>query len=199
MLMNTKSQSPAVRVSIYSICVNLGLTLLKLVAGIFAHSGAMISDAVHSVSDVFSTFIVLLGIHLSNRAPDSEHRYGHERMESLAAVLLALLLAVTGIGIGYSGIMKIVTKDSSGLEVPGIAALLAAIVSIVVKEIMFHITKKTARQVRSDALMADAWHHRSDALSSIGSLIGIGGAMLGFPVLDPLASVVICIFILKAV
>lgn len=188
----------AMRVSVISVIVNLVLSAFKLLAGIFANSGAMISDAVHSASDVFSTFIVMIGVTISGKKADKEHPYGHERMECVAAVVLAVILFATGLGIGWSGIQKIFFMNSDSLEVPGMLALIAALVSIVTKEWMYWFTKFTADKIRSDALRADAWHHRSDALSSIGALIGIGGARLGFPVLDPIASVVICLFILKA-
>lgn len=188
----------AMRVSVISIVVNLLLSVFKLFAGIFARSGAMISDAVHSASDVFSTFIVMAGIKMSGKMDDDDHPYGHERMESVAAVILAVVLVAVGAGIGYQGIQKIIALKTESLAVPGGLALVAAVVSIGVKEWMFWFTRAAARAEKSDALMADAWHHRSDALSSVGSLVGIGGAMLGFPVLDPLASVVICVFIIKA-
>ncbi len=188
----------AMRVSVVSAGVNLLLSAFKLFAGIFARSGAMISDAVHSASDVFSTFIVMAGIKMSGKLDDDDHPYGHERMESVAAIILSVVLVAVGLGIGYQGVQKIISFKTETLEIPGALALAAAAVSIIVKEWMFWYTRAAAKSEKSDALMADAWHHRSDALSSVGSLIGIGGAMLGFPVLDPLASVVICVFILKA-
>ena len=163
---------------------NVILTAFKLLAGIIGHSGAMISDAVHSLSDVFATFIAFLGVKLSKKSADSEHPYGHDRLECVASMVLAAILLATGIGIGMSGVKTII-------------AGVAAIVSILTKEGMFWYTRHYAKILDSAAFMADAWHHRSDAFSSVGSLIGIGGAMFGFPVLDPLASVVICIFILK--
>ncbi len=186
------------KVSVVSIIINLALSLLKLLAGIIARSGAMISDAVHSASDVLSTFVVIAGVKLANKKPDEEHPYGHERMECVAAVVLAVVLAGTGIGIGISGVKKIISSGSEELAVPGVLALVAAAVSIVVKEVMYQYTKRAAKKIDSGALMADAWHHRSDALSSIGSLVGVLGARLGIPVLDPLASVIICVFIEKA-
>ena len=198
---NTKTENDtaiAMRVSVVSIVINLLLSLLKLLAGIFAKSGAMISDAVHSASDVFSTFVVIAGVKMAEKQPDEEHPYGHERMECVASVILAVVLAATGLGIGYKGIAKIASESSEELAVPGVLALVAAIVSIVVKELMFHYTKHAAKKINSGALMADAWHHRSDALSSIGSFAGILGARLGMPVADPIASVIICVFIEKA-
>lgn len=188
----------AMQVSINSIIVNLILAIGKLAAGILANSAAMVSDAIHSASDVFSTFIVMAGVKISNKESDAEHQYGHERLECVAAIILAIVLALTGIGIGYAGLEKIIYADPSDLKVPGTLALVAAVISIIVKEGMFWYTKKAAVKINSGALMADAWHHRSDALSSIGSFIGILGARLGYPILDPLASVIICIMIVYA-
>lgn len=186
------------QVSVSSLVVNLVLSVIKAAAGVAAHSGAMISDAVHSASDVFSTFIVLFGYNASRKKSDAEHPYGHERMECVAAVILALVLFLVGLEIGIGGVHKIIAGAEGNLDAPGAAALWAAVASILVKEGMFWYTRWGAKKVRSDALMADAWHHRSDALSSVGSFVGIFGARLGFPVLDPLASLVICLFILKA-
>lgn len=188
----------ALRVSRNTIYGNLLLTLFKLAAGILAHSGAMLSDAIHSASDVFSTLIVMIGVRISGREADGNHRYGHERMEAVAAILLAVVLAATGVLIGYAGVSSVLAASYDSLRIPGVLALIAAIVSIVTKEGMFWYTKRAAENIHSAALMADAWHHRSDALSSIGSLVGIAGARLGFPILDPIASLVICLFILKA-
>lgn len=188
----------AMHVSMISIVWNVILSAFKLIAGVLGHSGAMISDAVHSASDVFSTIIVMLGIHIASRKSDNNHQYGHERLECVAAILLAVVLFATGTGIGISGINKIVAKTAGKAEIPGMIALIAAFVSIAVKEGMFWYTRNAAKKINSSALMADAWHHRSDALSSIGALIGIGGARMGFPILDPIASVIICIFIMKA-
>lgn len=191
------SSRVALRVSLVSIVINTLLSLAKLAAGLLARSGAMVSDAVHSASDVFSTLIVMIGVKLSARDSDREHPYGHERLECVAAIVLAVILLMTGLFIGYEGLRRIV-DESGPLPVPGSIALAAAIVSIAVKEAMFWYTRRYARRLDSSALMADAWHHRSDALSSVGALLGIAGARLGFPVLDPLASVVICVFIGKA-
>ena len=196
---NTKdSADVALRVSAVSIIVNLLLSLLKLLAGLIARSGAMISDAVHSASDVLSTVVVIAGVKMSQKKPDKEHPYGHERMECVASLILSVVLGATGVGIGFSGVEKIASPDKYEIAVPGVLALVAAVISIIVKEVMYHYTKAAAKMINSGALMADAWHHRSDALSSIGSFAGILGARMGFPVLDPLASVIICAFILKA-
>ena len=191
-------EKTAMRVSTVSIVANFVLTVFKLAAGVAAHSGAMISDAIHSASDVFSTIVVMLGIRISRRASDKDHPYGHERLECVAAIVLSTILAATGLGIGASAAKKIVGGDTAALAVPGVLALVAAVVSILVKEGMYQYTRASAKRIDSSALMADAWHHRSDALSSVGALIGIGGARLGYPILDPIASVVICFFIEKA-
>ena len=188
----------AMRVSAVSIIANFALTIFKLSAGILAHSGAIISDAIHSASDVFSTIVVIIGIRISRKESDKNHPYGHERLECVAAIVLATILAFTGLGIGYSALRQIAGGDYANLTVPGRLALVAAAVSILVKEAMYQYTRINARRIDSGALMADAWHHRSDALPSVGALIGIGGARLGFPILDPVASVVICVFIEKA-
>ncbi len=188
----------AMHVSVVTIIGNVVLSAFKLLAGVVANSGAMISDAVHSLSDVLSTFIVIAGVKMSGKESDDKHQYGHERIECVAAILLSVMLAAVGAGIGYGGLSKIFGASGGELAVPGALALAAAVVSIVVKEAMFWYTRAAAKSINSGALMADAWHHRSDALSSVGSFAGILGARLGLPVLDPIASVVICVFIIKA-
>lgn len=197
-LQEKQFEKEAMKVSTVSIVVNVLLSLFKLLAGVIAHSGAMISDAIHSASDVFSTIIVMVGIHLAGRKSDKEHPYGHERMECVAAIVLATVLAVTGLGIGWSAIQSIAKESTGVVVVPGVLALVAAVVSILTKEGMYWYTRFHAKKIDSSALMADAWHHRSDALSSVGSFVGIFGARMGFPMLDPLASVVICLFVVKA-
>ncbi len=192
-----ESKRIAMRISNVSIAVNVLLSALKFIAGILAHSSAMVSDAVHSLSDVLSTFVVMIGIQISSKESDEAHPYGHERFECVASIILATMLAITGAGIGLSGI-KVILGGTSELKAPGILALIAAIISIVVKELMFWYTKAGADKIKSGALKADAWHHRTDALSSVGSLLGIGAARLGFPIFDPLASLVICLFIFAA-
>ena len=194
----SNSANEAIKVSVLSMATNFILAAFKLFAGIFSHSAAMISDAVHSASDVVSTIVVIVGIKISEKEPDEEHPYGHERMECVAALILAAMLAAVGVGIGKTGLESIMSGDYKTKAVPGVVALAAALVSILVKEFMFQLTMRTAKRVNSSALKADAWHHRSDALSSIGALVGIVGAMLGFGVTDVIASLVICLFILKA-
>ena len=191
-------QKVANRVSFITIIGNVALSVFKLLAGILAHSSAMISDAVHSASDVFSTIVVIIGVRLSSRESDKEHPYGHERMECVAAIILAMVLFITGLGIGIEAVKTIAGGNYASLQAPGVLAMVAAVISIVVKEVMFWYTKINAKRIDSGALMADAWHHRSDAFSSVGALIGIGGARLGFPVMDSIASLVIFIFIVKA-
>lgn len=193
-----KNVKTAYRVSFVSIFVNILLSAVKLASGVFAHSSALISDSIHSLSDVFSTVVVMIGVKMSSKADDEDHQYGHERLECIAAIILASVLMATGLGIGLSGINVFTSNELSALKPPGALALFAAGLSIAVKESMYWYTRSAAKKINSDALMADAWHHRSDALSSVGSIIGIGGAMLGFAVLDPLASIVICLFVVKA-
>ena len=193
-----KAKQIAMRVSVVTIICNLLLSFFKLAAGLLGHSGAMISDAVHSASDVFSTIVAILGINISKKKSDQNHQYGHDRLECVAAIVLAVILFLTGVGIGIGGIKNIISGISEDIAVPGAIALAATILSILIKEWMYWYTRKAAKKINSGALMADAWHHRSDALSSIGAFVGILGARMGYPILDPLASVVICLFIGKA-
>ena len=194
----TEFQKTANKVSVITIAGNLILSVVKLLAGIIAHSNAMISDAIHSASNVFSTFVVIIGIKLAAKKPDKEHPYGHERIECVAAIILAVVLFITGLRIGLDALKNIVNGNYNELQVPGILALITAIVSIITKEVMYWYTRYYAKKIDSSALMADAWHHRSDAFSSIGALVGIGGARLGFPIMDSVASLVIFVFIVKA-
>lgn len=195
---NNSDNQVAMKVSTNSIIVNILLSVFKFIAGILSNSSAMISDALHSASDVFSTVIVMIGVYISSKEADDEHQYGHERYECVAGIILSGILFITGVGIGISGIEKIINVNDTSLKVPGIIALAASIISIIVKEGMYWYTRNAAKKINSSALMADAWHHRSDSLSSIGSFIGIFGSRMGIKVLDPLASVVICLFIVKA-
>ena len=195
--MNENMEKIAMKVSIISIIANVVLAAFKLVAGILAHSSAMVSDAIHSASDVFSTFVVMIGIKIASKEPDEEHPYGHERMECVAAIILATILCITGLGIGKNA-LEFITGNSSEVSAPGMLALIAAIVSIIVKEAMFWYTRHYAKMIDSGALMADAWHHRSDALSSIGAFIGIIFARMGYVMMDSIACLVICVFIVKA-
>lgn len=185
------------QVSAVGIFGNVLLVIFKLFAGIIGNSAAMVSDAIHSASDVVATLVAFIGVRASKKEADSKHPYGHERIECVASLILGSILFMTGIGIGIASVKKIILGQSDGIESPKEIALIAAIISIVTKEVMFRYTRAVARKLNSDAFMADAWHHRSDAFSSIGSLIGIGAAMLGFKIMDPIAGLIICIFIFK--
>ena len=196
--MDEGNRQIAMKVSAVSIAVNVALSMGKLAAGIFGQSAAMVSDAVHSLSDVMSTFVVIIGVRLAGKKPDAEHPFGHDRLECVAALILSGLLFATALFIGMSGLDAVLDDTYRARPLPGTIALAAAAASIVTKEWMYWYTRRAAIAIRSDALMADAWHHRSDSLSSIGAFIGIFGARMGFPILDPLASAVIALFIAKA-
>lgn len=191
-------EKEALKVSKITIVINVVLSIIKLMAGIIAHSSAMISDAIHSASDVVSTVIVIIGVKLSNKESDKTHPYGHERFECVASIILSTILIITGVGIGITGFEKIISGEYKNFVIPGVIALIAAVISIIVKEAMYWYTRSVAKKINSGALMADAWHHRSDSLSSIGSFIGILGARFGYLILDSIASIVIAIFIIKA-
>lgn len=195
--MKKSNEQIAMRVARNSIAINVGLAGFKLFAGIFAQSSAMISDAIHSITDLLGTVIAVIGIKLGGKEADKGHPYGHERFESVATLALSILIATVGIGIGWSGVQTILAGDFDEIAIPGTLALVAAVVSIGVKEAVFRYVRAAARKVDSDALMADAWHSRVDGLTSIGSFVGILGARTGFPILDSVATLVICAFILK--
>ncbi len=187
------------KVAIVTIVVNLILAIGKFLAGIFGKSTAMISDAVHSSSDVLSTLIVLVGARIAVKNEDKDHNYGHDKFESIASIMLAMLLFATALGLGYTGIKDIISasKGDDNYVKPTLLALIAAIVSIVVKEGMYWYTIFYAKKLDSQALKADAWHHRSDAFSSIAGFVGILGAMLGVYVLEGIATVLIALLIVK--
>ena len=187
----------ATRISIVTIIMNCSLAILKFLAGIISNSGAMISDAIHTVSDVGTTIIAMVGVTLGNKEEDDSHRYGHERIECIASLLLAFILFITGLEIGIEGIKLLIKNDYDSIATPGLFALIAAIISIIMKEIMFQYTIRGAKKLNSDALKADAWHHRSDSLSSIGALIGIILSRMGYKFCDPIASILIAILICK--
>ena len=186
------------KVSLITIIANILLSLFKMLAGIYSNSSAMISDAIHSASDVFSTIVVMIGIKLSSKKPDKTHPYGHDRIECVAAILLSIILFLTGCGIGIEAGKNFLFAKDTDIKVPGIFALVSAIISIIIKEAMYWYTRHYAKSISSGALMADAWHHRSDAFSSIAALVGILWARLGFHKMDALASLLIFIFIAKA-
>ena len=192
--MEEKRLQIGLKVSMNTIIGNVVLSIVKIICGLIATSAAMIADGIHSMSDVFTTVGVIVGLKLSSKKADKEHPYGHERIESITALFLSIILFLVAIGIGYSGIKNIVTNNYT---TPGILAIAAAILSIVSKEAMYFYTMKYAKKINSTSLEADAWHHRSDSLSSIGALIGIIGARMGYRILDPLVAIVICIIIIK--
>lgn len=179
--------------------VNMILLILKFAAGILGHSAAMVADAVHSLSDFLTDIVVIAFVRLSSKPADKDHDYGHGKYETIATSIIGMALIVVAVMLGWNGIDKIIyVIQGNKLESPGIIALVAAIVSILLKEWVFRITRKVALEVNSQALEANAWHHRSDALSSVGTTIGIGGAvMLGsnWAVLDPIAAVVVSVLI----
>lgn len=188
------------RVTLLGSVVNLFLLVFKFVAGVLGHSAAMIADAVHSLSDFVTDLIVIVFVKISSKPEDADHAYGHGKYETLASCIIGLALIVVGVMMGYNATVKIVDVVRNGTELasPGIIALAAAVLSIVLKEWMFRITRKVAREVDSPAVEANAWHHRSDALSSVGTAIGIGGAVLlgsKWAVLDPIAALVVSVFI----
>lgn len=175
---------------------NVLLSGFKLFAGVFGHSAAMVSDAVHSLSDVFATLIAYIGRRISEKPADKEHPYGHERFECIASIILGAILIATGVRIGVGCAESIINKTYLTAAEPGVIALVAAIVSIVTKEAMFWYTLYQAKRIKSSAFRADAWHHRSDALSSVGALIGIAAARMGYPVMDDVAGLIIAVVIL---
>ena len=176
----------AIKVSVISIILNCLLTLIKFISGVISKSSAMISDSVHSLSDVLSTFVVIIGVKIANKKADISNPYD---------MALNFMLFIIGALIGINGIKNV--TNSSNLVMPGVLALIASIISIISKEAMYQYTIRVSKKINSAALKADAWHHRSDALSSIGSFIGILGSRLGFKIFDPLASVIISLCIIK--
>ncbi|MDU6807546.1 MAG: cation diffusion facilitator family transporter [Clostridium sp.] len=183
-----------VRVSKNTIIGNFILAFIKILIGFIARSTAMLADGMHSLSDVVTTIGVIIGLKLSHKEADKSHPYGHERIESITSLFLSTVLFLVAISIGYSGIIKIINHN---YVTPGFSAIIAAITSIIVKELMYWYTIKYANEINSPSLKADAWHHRSDALSSIGALIGIAGARMGYPFLDPLVAIIIALVIIK--
>jgi cation diffusion facilitator family transporter len=183
-----------IKISKITIIVNIMLSGVKLFAGILGRSGAMVADAIHSLSDVLSTIAVMIGLKLAKKPADQDHPYGHEKMEPIMAKILASILLITALLIGFNGIKSIINGTT---VIPAKIAMYAAILSIITKEWMYRYTVKGARKIESSSLMADAWHHRSDAFSSFGTLVGVIGARMGFPILDPIASLVICVLITK--
>jgi len=194
---NLNNEQIAMGVARNSIIINVLLSAFKLFAGIFGQSAAMVADAIHSITDLIGTVVAIIGIKIAGKEADKEHPYGHERYESVATLILVGIILTVGLGIGWTGIQTIIAWEFHELPRPSILALVAAAISIVVKEGVYWYVRATAKKIDSSALMADAWHSRIDGLSSIGSFIGILGSMLGFPIMDSIAAIVICLFILK--
>ena len=189
------------KITLVGSAANVVLTAFKFVAGIVGHSAAMTADAVHSLSDLLTDAVVLLFVHISGKPEDRSHDYGHGKFETLATTLIGLALAVVAVGIGWKGGTALwLWLHGASLPAPGMLALWAALVSVVLKEVVYQYTVRRGRALKSQALEANAWHHRSDAMSSLGTLAGIGGAILlgdRWTVLDPLASLVVAFFILR--
>ena len=183
------------KVTLLSILWNVILTIIKLLAGILGRSSSMIADAMHSASDIISSIGVLIGNKIAKTPNDKDHNYGHEKAETLVSFLLSLLLIFVSLKIGYDGVKSLFHLDQ--VKIPTILPLVVSVISIVIKEYQYRITIKVADKINSPSLKADAWHHRSDALSSIAAFIGIGGSMLGFKALDPLAAIVVALFVAK--
>ena len=190
----------AIRVEGIGITTNLLLFVFKLAAGILGHSGAMISDAIHTASDVFADLIAIIGLQISKKDSDEEHPYGHEKVECIFTCILGIVLLVVGLEVGKSaaeGIYGFLRGEADAIPQPGMIAITAAVVSILSKEALFRYVIQRSKKLNSPTLKATAWHHRSDALSSIGALIGIAGARMGITVLDAIASLIICVIVVK--
>lgn len=189
------------KITLIGFCINAILTTIKIFAGILGKSGAMLADGVHSLSDFLTDFVVLVGFKLTEQPEDDCHNYGHDKYETLATAIISIFLAIVGFEILKSGISNIITVIRGEiLPRPGMIALIAAAISIVTKEFLYHYTVAVGHRINSSAVTANAWHHRSDAFSSIGTLLGIGGAIfLGerWTILDPIASVVVSLFIFR--
>lgn len=183
------------KVSTITMIGNLILSFVKILIGFICQSSAIVSDGIHSASDVLSTVVVIIGVKLSSKESDKEHPYGHERFECVAAIILAVMLFLTASIIGFTAIKNLFISDHK-IHL-GILAIFIAVISIISKEAMYWYTKINAERINSDALLADAWHHRSDAFSSIGSLMGVIGFYFGYYILDCLAGIIICFCIFK--
>ena len=183
------------KITVISILLNIGLTILKILAGILGNSTAIIADGLHSASDIITSIGILIGNKISRKPRDDEHQYGHEKAESLVSFILAAVLIGIALKIGYDGFKDLININN--ILVPNALPLVVALISIAVKEYQYQITIRVAKKINSSSLKADAWHHRSDAFSSIAAFIGIGGAMLGFKILDPIASIIVAIVVIK--
>ncbi len=189
------------KVTFIGLISNVGLAVFKYIAGVIGQSSAMMADAIHSTSDLISDFMIIIGVRFSEKPVDGNHKYGHGKIETLITIIIGLMVCGAGIGIFISGLesIKLYINDEK-LERPGYIAILVAFISIVVKEALYRYTLKTGQKIKSQSLIANAWHHRTDAMSSIGTFLGISGAIfLGedFIVLDPLTALVVSIFIFR--
>ena len=197
---NSGREKKATRVTVYGAIINIALVIFKLLAGFIGHSAAMIADGIHSLSDLLTDAVVIIFMRLSARPQDEDHDYGHGKYETLATALIGMALFVVGLGICYGGVCKIwQALQGQQLAQPGWIALIAALLSIALKEWCYQFTMRTGREIKSESVMANAWHHRSDALSSVGTSIGIGGAILfgsSWAVLDPIAAVIVSVLII---
>ena len=183
------------KVTLITILLNIGLTILKILAGILGNSTAIIADGLHSASDIITSIGILIGNKISRKPRDDEHQYGHEKAEGLVSFILAAVLIIVALKIGYDGVKELFNIND--ILIPNALPLIVALISIGVKEYQYQITIRVAKRINSSSLKADAWHHRSDALSSIAAFVGIGGAMLGFKILDPIASIIVAIVVVK--
>lgn len=183
------------KITIISILLNIVLTILKIIAGFLGNSTAIIADGLHSASDIITSIGILIGNKISRKPRDDEHQYGHEKAESIVSFILSAVLIIVAIKIGYDGVINLLNINT--LEMPSVLPLIVSVISIGVKEYQYQITIRVAKKINSSSLKADAWHHRSDALSSIAAFIGIGGAMLGFKALDPIASIIVAVVVIK--
>lgn len=183
------------KVTLITILLNIGLTILKILAGILGNSTAIIADGLHSASDIITSIGILIGNKISRKPRDDEHQYGHEKAEGLVSFILAAVLIIVALKIGYDGVKELFNIND--ILIPNSLPLIVALISIGVKEYQYQITIRVAKRINSSSLKADAWHHRSDAFSSIAAFIGIGGAMLGFKILDPIASIIVAIVVIK--
>ena len=183
------------KVTLKAIGWNIFLAFIKIIAGILGKSSVMIADGLHSASDIITSMGVLIGNYISSKPFDKEHNYGHEKAETLVSFLLSIILVGVALSIGYEASKSLFNID--GIAIPTLLPLVVSIISILIKEYQYRITIRIAKKINSPALKADAWHHRSDALSSIAAFVGIGGAMLGFKILEPLASIVVALFVCK--
>ena len=183
------------KVTIQSILWNIVLTFIKIISGIIGKSNAMIADGLHSASDIISSIGILIGNKIAKTPNDENHNYGHEKAETLVSFLLYILLIFVSLKIGFDALKALFNLES--VKIPTILPLVISIISIGIKEYQYRITIKIAKKINSPSLKADAWHHRSDALSSVAAFVGIGGAMIGFKALDPIASIIVAVFVAK--